>query len=133
MTFGHFEIGQLYNRRRDIHENFGGQQQGGISTPSRHPVIFAFTGDSGAHHGYADGWVSDVYRYFGEGQEGPMRWKGGNTSIRDHSARGKDLLLFQTTSKKGFARFLGEFICAGYQIQTAPDRLGEKRDAIVLI
>jgi hypothetical protein len=28
-----FESGKLYNRRQDIHEVFGGQQQGGICTP----------------------------------------------------------------------------------------------------
>ena len=55
-----FEVGQLYNRRLDIHERFRGQRQGGISTPSEHPFIFLFTGESGAAYGYNDGWKKDV-------------------------------------------------------------------------
>jgi len=63
-----FVAGRVYNRRRDIHERYGGQPQGGISTPAKHPVIFAFTGASGARHGYVDEWTADgALRYFGEG------------------------------------------------------------------
>jgi hypothetical protein len=29
-----FEVGRTYNRRADIHARFGGQQQGGIVTPT---------------------------------------------------------------------------------------------------
>ena len=42
-----FEIGKIYSRRTDIHARFGGQQQGGISTPASSPIIFLFTGESG--------------------------------------------------------------------------------------
>jgi 5-methylcytosine-specific restriction protein A len=126
-----FEVGRIYNRRRDIHARFDGQQQGGISTPARFPVIFAFTGDAGMRHGYADGWTEDgVYRYFGEGQEGELRLAGGNRAIAEHTAAGKDLLVFQTLGG-GQVRFLGPFGCTGYQIEPAPDRLGTQRNAIV--
>ena len=37
-----FKIGQGYNRRNDLHENYGGQHQSGISTPSNHPLIYFF-------------------------------------------------------------------------------------------
>jgi 5-methylcytosine-specific restriction enzyme A len=131
MAFGQFEVGRVYNRRRDIHARFGGQQQGGISTPASVPVIFAFTGESGAPHGYADGWtLAGTYRYFGEGQTGDMQWRAGNTAIRDHSAHGEDILLFQTLGR-GQVRFIGEFVCAGYEMEQAPDRLGAQRNAIV--
>jgi 5-methylcytosine-specific restriction protein A len=131
MAFGGFEVGKTYNRRRDIHIRFGGQQQGGISTPTSHPVIFAFTGESGTAHGYMDGWTPDgTYRYFGEGQKGDMIWKAGNLAIRDHTANGEDLLLFQTLGR-GNLRFLGEFVCAGFQWERGPDRRGQTRNAIV--
>lgn len=131
MAIAGFEVGRTYNRRQDIHARFGGQQQGGISTPARFPVIFAFTGDTGMRHGYADGWTEDgVFRYFGEGQEGDMRLAGGNRAIAEHSAAGKDLLVFQTLGG-GQVRFLGPFGCTGYQIEPAPDRLGAQRNAIV--
>ena len=42
-----FEIGRVYSRRRDIHAEFGGQQQGGISTPDGTRFIFLFTGEMG--------------------------------------------------------------------------------------
>ena len=62
-----FEIGQTYNRRRDIHGRFGGQYQGGISTPSDEPLIFLFAGESGQQYGYRDGWSEDgVFLYTGE-------------------------------------------------------------------
>jgi 5-methylcytosine-specific restriction protein A len=131
MTFGGYEVGTTYNRRRDIHGRFGGQQYGGICTPKNYAVVIAFTGEAGRQHGYADGWVSDgVYRYFGEGQEGAMTWKGGNVAIRDHVGNGEDLLLFQTLGD-GNVRFLGEFVCAGYDLEPAPDGTGAMRQAIV--
>jgi 5-methylcytosine-specific restriction protein A len=104
-----FEVGRVYNRRQEIHAPFGGQQQGGISTPARFPIIFAFTGEIGLRHGYADDWTKDgLFRYFGEGQEGDMRLVGGNRAIAEHAAAGKDLLVFQTMGA-GQVRFLGAF------------------------
>ena len=121
MTFGGYEIGKTYNRRRDIHQRFGGQQQGGICTPKDYPVVIAFTGTSGREHGYQDSWTADgVYKYFGEGQEGDMTWKGGNVAVRDHTSSGEDLLLFQTLGG-GNVRFLGEFVCAAYDFEQAQD------------
>jgi 5-methylcytosine-specific restriction protein A len=105
--------------------------QGGICTPKNHPLVIAFTGASGEEHGYADAWTAEgVYRYFGEGQAGDMTWKGGNVAIRDHVEKGEDLLLFQTLGD-GNVRFLGEFVCAGYDQEIAPDGTGTLRQAIV--
>lgn len=129
--FGDFVIGGTYNRRQDIHRHFDGQQQGGIATPSGHPVVFAFTGNSGTQHGYDDGWTdAGVFRYFGEGQLGDMKWKGGNKAIRDHALQDKDLILFETLGK-GKVRCLGQFFCAGYELVPAPDRAKATRQAIV--
>jgi 5-methylcytosine-specific restriction protein A len=131
MAFGGFEVGQVYNRQKDIHGRFKGQERGGIATPAYHPIVIAFTGETGTAHGYEDGWTPEgVYRYFGEGQHGNMVWKAGNVAIRDHTAAGKDLLLFQILGK-GQARFLGEFFYAGYEIELAPDTDGALRQAFV--
>ena len=59
-----------------------------------------------------------------------MTWKGGNVAIRDHVVKGEDLLLFQTLGD-GSVRFLGEFVCAGYDLELAPDGAGALRQAIV--
>jgi 5-methylcytosine-specific restriction enzyme A len=63
-----FEVGRVYNRRLEIHEPYGGQSQGGISTPRDWPFIFLFTGESGEQYGYKDGWDDNgVFLYTGEG------------------------------------------------------------------
>lgn len=132
MIFGGFVRGQTYNRGKDVHGRFGGQQQGGIATPGHHPVVFAFTGLSGEKHGYGDTLEPDgVIRYFGEGQLGPMTFVRGNKAIRDHVQNDKALLLFQALGKGGQIRFLGEYVCSGYETQQAPDTAGNQREAIV--
>ena len=78
-----FVAGKIY-RRTELHKIYGGQTQGGISTPAKQNVILLFTGETGAQHGYTDGWLDGVFNYFGEGQIGDMPWVRGNSSIRDH-------------------------------------------------
>jgi 5-methylcytosine-specific restriction protein A len=129
MSWG-FEIGRVYNRQRDIHARFGGQQQGGIITPAKHRLVIIITGESGLEHGYADRYRADgAFEYFGEGQIGDMQIRAGNRAIAEHSVQGKSLLLFRRTS--GGVRFEGEMVCEAHHIERAPDRNGAERDAIV--
>jgi 5-methylcytosine-specific restriction protein A len=131
MPQANFEVGRVYNRRSDIHARFGGQMQGGISTPARHPLIFAFTGSSGRRHGYADEWTPDgIFRYFGEGQEGDMTLTAGNRAIANHADEGKDLLIFDALGR-GQVRFRGMFNCTSYSFEPGIDRLGNQRKAII--
>jgi 5-methylcytosine-specific restriction protein A len=53
-----FVPGEVY-RRRELHDLYGGQGQGGISTPKDHPIIFLVTGESGTQYGYTDGFRRD--------------------------------------------------------------------------
>lgn len=46
-----FEVGKSYRRATDIHEQFGGQQRGGIATPKDHRAVFLFTSPGGEEHG----------------------------------------------------------------------------------
>lgn len=127
-----FEIGRFYNRRREIHAVYGGQQQGGICTPQQLPFVFLFTGESGGQFGYRDGPQDDgTFAYTGEGQRGDMEFIRGNRAIRDHIADGKDLLLFEATHQSGMYRFLGCFSCAGWSSVQGPDRDAVQRTAIV--
>lgn len=129
MSWG-FEKGRVYNRRREIHARFGGQQQGGIVTPAEHPVVIIITGEEGLQHGYADQFRPDgVFEYFGEGQVGDMRIRAGNRAIASHSEDGKGLLLFRKTTDG--LRFEAEMVCEGFRYQLAPDREGSERTAIV--
>jgi 5-methylcytosine-specific restriction protein A len=95
MSWG-FERGKVYNRRAEIHARFGGQQQGGIITPSQHQLVIIITGEIGLSHGYADRERPDgVFEYFGEGQSGDMLLQRGNRAIANHSLDGRSLLLFR--------------------------------------
>lgn len=127
-----YAIGRIYNRRRDIHGIFGGQRQGGISTPREAPYVFLFTGTTGTQYGYDDRWMGDgMFRYTGEGQQGDMSFVRGNKAIRDHIENGKDLLLFEALGKSQGVRFLGSFACAGWETMRLPDTTGNEREAIL--
>ena len=129
MSWG-FEEGKVYNRRTDIHAKYGGQQQGGIVTPSQHPLVLIITGEEGLAHGYADRTRDDgVFEYFGEGQVGDMAMQRGNLALASHAAEGKSLLLFRKTAEG--LRFLGEMAYDKHHIEKAPDREGNSRNAIV--
>ncbi|MDW9444839.1 HNH endonuclease [Sinorhizobium meliloti] len=129
MSWG-FERGRVYNRRADIHGRFGGQQQGGIITPSKHKLVIIITGEEGLAHGYADRLRPDgVFEYFGEGQVGHMKMQRGNAAIANHSADGASLLLFRKTPRG--LRFEDEYVYEAHHLEPAPDRLANMRDAIV--
>lgn len=126
-----FEVGRTYRRISDIHGHYGGQRQGGISTPSDHPYVFLFTGDAGENYGYRDGFKPDgTFWYTGEGQVGDMKMERGNAAIRNHHAAGKTLILFEYEAK-GWVRCLGEATYLAHHTEQRPDRNGDMRDAIV--
>lgn len=126
-----FQPGRSY-KRRELHAAYGGQERGGISTPAKHRVIFLFTGEAGEPFGYADWEESDgTYHYFGEGQRGDMEFRGGNKAIRDHAANGKELHLFQMRRHDPSVRYIGQMVCRGFEIRTAPDIDHVMRKAIV--
>ncbi|HWE38759.1 MAG TPA: hypothetical protein VG406_19580 [Isosphaeraceae bacterium] len=125
-----FEAGRRY-RRRELHERFGGQRQGGISTPAEHPLIFLFSSPSGEAYGYRDGWASDgTYVYTGEGQRGDMALTRGNSAILHHEQHGKDLHLFEAAGK-GFVEYVGEMTCVGHERRRGPDLDGHLREILM--
>ena len=129
-----FVPGQLYNRQRDLHARFGGQEQGGMMTPARHNLIFLVTGDSGRQHGYEDHWSEDgtTFFYYGEGQVGDMRFIKANLALRDHSTNGEDVHLFEEVpGKSGYLRYKGQMICTGSEWVDAPDTKRNMRKAIL--
>lgn len=128
-----FQVGALYNRKTDIHDRFGGQRQGGISTPKDAPFVIIFTGEAGKSHGYADKWDEDgILDYFGEGQSGDMTMTGGNRAIDRHLLDGKRLLVFKSLGHGKPYRFDGEFIKhSWYTKPDTPATRGPNRNAIV--
>ncbi len=128
-----FEKGRLYRRQDDIHGEYGGQQEGGISTPSAKPYIFIFTGETDEDYGYYDRWEEcGALLYYGEGQRGDMTFKRGNRAIRDHAENGKVLHLFEKVQREGgIVRYVGKFACDSWDYVRALDARANMRRAIV--
>ena len=122
-------VHQTY-RRVDLHRRFGGQSQGGISTPAGRPLILLFSSPEGESYGYRDGWEEGLYNYAGEGQVGDMRLIRGNAAIHGHSEDGKDLLLFMGAGR-GRAEFAGRMVAVGSRWAEGPDREGNRRRIII--
>ncbi len=122
-------------RRRAIHEAYGGQQQGGISTPRSLPDVLVFTDPkSGARYGYDafEGLRGDgTYAYTGEGQHGQQTFVRGNRALRDSAEDGKTIRLFTTAGV--YATYVGSFALADppFALQTIPDVDGVPREGII--
>lgn len=125
-----FTVGKEYHRRSEIHDVYGGQQQGGISTPKNHPMVFLFASEAGDQHGYRDEFKDGIFFYTGAGQVGDMAFTGGNRAIAYHRENGKTLHLFEYT-RRGYVRYVGEADCIGHHQEERPDRNGALRQALV--
>lgn len=132
----HFTVGEVYDRRRQIHGPYGGSFQSGIAPSSVANAIFIFTGDTGGQYGYSDEEEVDAqgirsFSYTGEGQIGDMEFVRGNRAILAHSNDGRALHLFQSLGKGKGQRYVGEFVYAGHKFMPGPDRDGNIRRLIV--
>lgn len=126
-----FNPNQVYTRI-SLHEQFGGQRQGGISSCPHHNLIMIFSGESGAQYGYHDGWSEDETRYYytGEGQIGDMTFIRGNKAIRDHIVEERELHLFNYI-ERGKVQYIGKMACVGTHEQRGLDKDGNERNIIV--
>ncbi len=124
-----FEKGQIYVRR-ELHDKYGGNRQSGISRCPKHGIILLFTSERGKEFGYEDGWKDGFFYYCGEGQIGDMKFVRGNKAIRDHQIEGYELHLFESISK-GMVKYIGQFVCVGYDFQEGHDLKGNRRKMIV--
>ena len=121
---------KLY-KREDLHNEYGGNRQSGISSCKEHPVVFIFSGNSGEKYGYEDGWDNEnIFRYSGEGQIGDMVFTRGNLSILNHKEDGKKIYLFEKTTESGYWKFIDELIYLSYDYYPTTDRDGNKRNGI---
>jgi len=122
-------------RRREIHAAYGGQQQGGISTPTRIPDILVFTDpEKGARYGYDvfEGLREDgTYAYTGEGQYGHQEFVRGNRALRDANINGRTIRLLRTKGVN--ATYVGAFTTGNptYMFETIPDVDGHPRKGII--
>lgn len=128
-----FVSGEQY-KRSEIHDQFGGNRQRGISASAKESVIFIFSGASGVQYGYSDGWNEDgtLFMYTGEGQIGDQVFSMGNKALRDHVNASKDVLLFHG-KKDGLYTFDDQLTLIGYEIKQALDRDGNMREVIQFV
>jgi hypothetical protein len=128
------EIGQTL-KRRDVHARYGGQMQGGISTPTDSESILIFTDPrSGARYGYDkhEGLREDgSYAYTGEGQIGDQQFLRGNKAILDSPKSGRTIRLFRVEGT--LATYAGGFTLGEpeYEEKQALDVEGKTRKVII--
>ncbi len=127
-----FKIGETY-KRTEFQKTFGGQRQGGISTPAKYPFIFIFTGDNGKSYGYKDKFEGGIFYYTGEGQRGDMEFIKGNKAIRNSDKNGEEIYLFKYDTKypRGYVEFMGQMVYKNYSFQQGHDLDGNPRKLIV--
>ncbi|WP_120004363.1 hypothetical protein [Nesterenkonia muleiensis] len=122
-------------RRRAIHERYGGQQQGGISTPRAIPDLLIFTDpSSGARYGYDkfEGLREDgSYAYTGEGQRGDQKLERGNRAINESASKGKTIRLLRTNGVN--VTYVGAFTTDDlpYEVEMIPDIDGDSRQGLI--
>lgn len=124
-----FNVGEVYKRAK-LHDKYGGQRQGGISTPVKYPFILLFTGSKGELYGYRDKWQGNVFLYTGEGQRGNMEFKGGNRALKDSATSGEEIHLFEY-KEKGYVEYVGQIEYTGYRIERGSDVEKHSRELIV--
>jgi len=124
-----FIVGKIY-KRTELHDKYGGQRQGGISTPAKYPFIFLFTGGTGERYGYKDKWQGSNFFYTGEGQKGNMEFVAGNRAIRDSVNNSEEIHLFKY-KKIGYVEYIGELIYTGYRIEQGSDVEKHSRELII--
>jgi hypothetical protein len=120
---------KLY-KRSQIHDEYGGNRQGGISPSAKVPYIFIFSGKSGAQYGYKDGWDNhNIFSYTGEGQVGDMQFIRGNLALKDHLNIGKRVFLFEIEGG-GLVKFISEMEFFDADYFETPDINGSNRIGI---
>lgn len=126
-----FKVGAQY-LRKELHNQFKGQRQHGISTPASESFIF--TDPDSEEYGYSDRFLDNgLFVYSGEGQVGDMTMDGGNERILSHKENSDSLYVFEKVGEQNGADVVtydGEYEYVDHYWERAPDDNGEMRDAI---
>ena len=108
--FDGFEKDKFY-KRSELHDMYGGNRQRGISNCADNNLLFIFTNPHKGQDVYVDKWEGDSFFYSGEGRLGDMTFTGGNLSIKNHEANGKEIHLFEAdknTKNRGYWRYVDQ-------------------------
>lgn len=103
-----FEKEKIYNRSQ-LHDEFGGNRQRGISNCVNYPFILIFSNpDTEQQDVYVDEWKKKYFYYSGEGRVGDMTMTGGNSSILNHENDNKQIHLFEKTESSGYWKYIDQ-------------------------
>ena len=127
-----FNSGELY-KRSEIHDQYGGNRQTGISNCPSNGLIFIFTKPKKSQDVYIDEWKNDYFYYSGEGRVGDMQMTGGNKAIWEHQANSKEIHLFQKTDKSGYWEYIDQLKLVDLEPYRNIDDNGNERDAFQFV
>ena len=103
-----FEKEKLY-KRSQLHDEFGGNRQRGISNCVNYPFILIFSNPNTEKQDvYVDEWKDKYFYYSGEGRVGDMIMSGGNSSIWNHENDKKQIHLFEKTERSGYWKYIDQ-------------------------
>lgn len=123
-------------RRVQLHDEYGGVRQGGVSPSSSTSNLFLFTDTAAnAAHGYvSDRWIApDLFLYCGKGLIGDQRTDGYNGSILKAASVGRAIRLFR--GWKGIVTYVGEFVVdlrEPFFWAAGPDSDGRERRVVMM-
>ena len=102
-----FEKNKLY-KRSELHDDYGGNRQRGISNCPKFDLILIFTNPFKDQDIYIDEWKGEYFHYSGEGRSGDMTFTGGNFSISCQPKSGKQIHLFEKTKTSGYWKYIDQ-------------------------
>jgi hypothetical protein len=116
-------------KRKDLHDQFGGNRQSGIAYPKEAGNILIYSSPAGEEFGYSDGWQNDgMFHYTGEGQVGDQTMTNGNLALLRHRPLGHAVRVF--SGSRGEVSYVGRFVLPEadpvYEAD-APDKNGDIR------
>ena len=130
-----FEKDKLY-KRSELHDVYGGNRQRGISNCADNNLLFIFTNPYKDEDVYVDKWEGDSFYYSGEGRVGDMAFTGGNLSIKNHEANGKQIHLFKAGQKNknsGYWKYVDQLRLVDLNYYRNLDDKGDERQAFQFI
>ncbi len=130
-----FEKNKFY-KRSELHDVYGGNRQRGISNCADNNLLFIFTNPHKGEDVYVDKWEGDSFYYSGEGRVGDMTFTGGNLSIKNHEANGKEIHLFEAdknTKNRGYWRYVDQLRFVELKNYRNLDDNGDERQAFQFV
>lgn len=135
LNFAGFEKDKFY-KRSELHDVYGGNRQRGISNCADNNLLFIFTNPHKGQDVYVDKWKGDSFYYSGEGRVGDMTFTGGNLSIKNHVANGKEIHLFEAdknTKNRGYWRYVDQVRLVDVNYYRNLDDNGDERQAFQFV